>query len=105
MVQWHSILEVPHHESLGLALPIQVIRELDRLKMANNNNRGTKEELRKDAGAALKLIEDILDPEAALMLGTEGGSPNGPELRLLLMADGFPVSHWLTPMPRSLTER
>jgi hypothetical protein len=93
-VNWHSLLpDVLPLAPLGLALPIEVIRELDRWKLANNNtiNRGTKDELRKDAGKALRLIEQIDDPsEAWILRDTDAANQSLPSIRLLLVADRVP---------------
>lgn len=77
---------------LGLAVPIQVIRELDRMKMANNNNRnrGTKDELRKDAGSALRVIEEISDPAVPHQLRDWNLDDPSPAISLLLVADRIP---------------
>lgn len=93
-IDWHSFLdELPGMTPLGLALPIQVVRELDRMKMANNNNvnRATKEELRKDAGKALRLIEEIDDPTVPYLLrDSDLGDQSVPAISLLLVADRVP---------------
>lgn len=93
-VSWSSFFPgLPDTYPLGLALPVEVIRELDRAKMANNNtlNRGTKEELRKDARSALRLVERIEDPSQATVLREwDYGSQSTPAVALLLIADRIP---------------
>lgn len=92
---WHADLRLEFPAPLGLARPLRVVRELDRKKMANNNdvNRGTRNELRKDAGNALRFLEDaVADPSnrKTIRCQTAGGGVITPELNLLLIADRAP---------------
>jgi uncharacterized small protein (DUF1192 family) len=95
-LDWHSRLGgIFDDHALGLAIPNQVIRELDRSKMSNNNtvNRGTKNELRADAKAALKTIEDrVVDPgrRSVLRPRSFNGDDVVAEISLLLIADRYP---------------
>jgi hypothetical protein len=94
-VPWHTFFptEFPEVTPLGIAIPIEVVRELDRLKMASNNNlnRGTKDELRKDAGSALRLIEGIDDPSRPQLLRDwDLNNHSVPAISLLLIADRVP---------------
>jgi len=86
---WAKLLDLLPNTAIGLAIPLQVVRELDRQKNANHNNvnRATKEELRKDAASALRLIEQIEDPSKGWTLRWE----NEPaRLDLLLVGDRIP---------------
>lgn len=102
-LDWHSRLGgMFPDQALGLAIPNQVIRELDRQKMANNNtvNRGTKNELRTDAKAALKIIEDrVDDPGRRIVLRQHSFNGNNvvAEISLLLIADKYPGQPLLDP--------
>ncbi|RPE76004.1 MULTISPECIES: PIN domain-containing protein [unclassified Frondihabitans] len=93
---WHKTLNTQAHRHLGLAVPLQVVRELDRHKMASNNNvnRGTRNELRHDAGAALRFIDEGIpefDGKHWLRRWEVGGRT---DLSLMLIANrtpGFPI--------------
>lgn len=89
---WHARLDIRIGTPLILGVSLRVVQELDRQKMANNNNinRGTKNELRKDARAALRLIEDhIVDPDTRAVLRQFSCEQNqiASDLSLLLIAD------------------
>ena len=92
---WHADLELVLSQPLGLAVPLRVVRELDRFKMSSNNavNRGTRNELRKDAGSALRFLEDAVDDPSdrnVIRPQTTGAGTISPELNLLLIADKVP---------------
>lgn len=92
---WHADLCLVKSEPIGLGIPLRVVRELDRSKMANRNviNRGTKDELRKAAGKALRLLEDAFeDPSERKILRPQTSTPTAisPEINLLLIPDRVP---------------
>ena len=92
---WHADLQLPSAEPIGLAIPLQVIRELDRQKMSSNNavTPGSKNDLRHHARQALKILErKIVDPSEVVQLRAQTSDRDGlvPEINLLLIADAFP---------------